>query len=136
MTTVAPAKPLALDPDRLLPVEPGTRAIARRLHAAVADLPIISPHGHVPPAWLAEDTAFSDPTSLLIAPDHYVFRLLHAQGVSLADLGVGGRPLTADGSRRAWRLLAEHWPSFRGTPSRFWMDCVLADVFGVTERLS
>lgn len=136
MTTVAPSRPLALDPDRLLPVEPGTREIARRLYAAVADLPIISPHGHVPPAWLAQDTAFTDPTSLLLAPDHYVFRLLHAQGVPLGDLGVGGRPLTADQPRRAWRLLAENWKSFRGTPSRFWMDSVLADVFGVTERLA
>ncbi len=136
MTTVAPARPLALDPDRLLPVDPATREIARRLYAAVADLPIISPHGHVPPAWLAQDTPFTDPTSLLLAPDHYVFRLLHAQGVPLGDLGVGGRPLTADQSRRAWRLLAENWKSFRGTPSRFWMDSVLADVFGVTERLA
>ena len=134
MTSLA-ARPLALDPDRLLPVEPVTREVARRLYAAVADLPIISPHGHVPPAWLAEDTPFTDPTSLLISPDHYVFRLLHAQGVPLAELGVGGRALTAEESRRAWRLLAEHWAAFRGTPSRFWMDSVLADVFGITERL-
>jgi glucuronate isomerase len=136
MTTLATARPLALDPDRLLPVEPRTRDIARRLYAAVAGMPIISPHGHVPPQWLAEDVAFSNPTSLLVSPDHYVFRLLHAQGVALADLGVGGRPLTAGESRGAWRLLAEHWPAFRGTPSRFWMDSVLADVFGVTERLA
>ncbi len=46
------------------------------------------------------------------------------------------RPMTPEGSRRAWRLLAEHWPAFRGTPSRFWMDSVLADVFGVAERLA
>ena len=136
MTTLAATRHLALDPDRLLPVEPRTREIARRLYGAVAQLPIVSPHGHVPPRWLADDVPFSDPTSLLVAPDHYVFRLLHAQGVSLADLGVGGHPLTADESRRAWRLLAEHWPAFRGTPSRFWMDSVLADVFGVTERLA
>ena len=134
MTSLA-ARPLALDPDRLLPAEPVTREIARRLYAAVADLPIISPHGHVPPEWLAEDTPFTDPTSLLISPDHYVFRLLHAQGVPLAELGVGGRALTAEESRRAWRLLAEHWAAFRGTPSRFWLDSVLADVFGITERL-
>ncbi|WP_141844830.1 glucuronate isomerase [Humibacillus xanthopallidus] len=136
MTTLATARPLALDPDRLLPVEPRTREIARRLYAAVAGLPIISPHGHVPPQWLAEDVAFSDPTSLLVSPDHYVFRLLHARGVALDELGVGGRPLTAAESRRAWHLLAQHWPAFRGTPSRFWMDSVLADVFGVTERLA
>jgi glucuronate isomerase len=136
MTTLAATRHLALDPDRLLPVEPRTREIARRLYGAVAQLPIVSPHGHVPPRWLADDVPFSDPTSLLVAPDHYVFRLLHAQGVPLEALGVGGRPLTSDGSRRAWRLLAEHWPAFRGTPSRFWMDSVLADVFGVTERLA
>lgn len=136
MTTLAAARPLALDPDRLLPVDPGTREIARRLYAAVASLPIISPHGHVPPAWLADDVPFTDPTSLLIAPDHYVFRLLHAQGVRLDDLGVAGRPLDAAASRNAFRLLAEHWKAFRGTPSRFWMDSVLADVFGVTERLA
>ena len=39
--------------------------------------------------WLASDIPFTDPTSLLLSPDHYVFRLLHAQGVPLADLGVG-----------------------------------------------
>ena len=123
-------------PDRLLPADPATRAIARRLYAATAKLPIISPHGHVPPQWLAQDTPFSDPTSLLISPDHYVFRLLHAQGVSLADLGVGGGALDTEQSRRAWRLFCENWAAFRGTPSRFWLESVLYDVLGVSERLS
>jgi glucuronate isomerase len=125
-----------LDPDRLLPADPGTRAIARRLYAQTSSLPIISPHGHVPPQWLADDAPFADPTSLLISPDHYVFRLLHAQGVPLADLGVGGGRLDEQGSRRAWRLLFEHWAAFRGTSSKFWVESVLADVFGVTQRPS
>jgi glucuronate isomerase len=125
-----------LDPDRLLPADPGTRDIARRLHAATAQLPIISPHGHVPPQWLAENTPFADPTSLLISPDHYVFRLLHAQGVPLADLGVGGTNLDEQGSRRAWRLFCEHWAAFRGTSSKFWLESVLGEVFGATERPS
>jgi glucuronate isomerase len=125
-----------LDPDRLLPADPGTRAIARRLHAATAQLPIISPHGHVPPQWLADDVPFADPTSLLISPDHYVFRLLHAQGVPLEELGVGGTTLDAEGSRRAWRLFCEHWPAFRGTSSKFWLESVLADVFGIADRPS
>jgi glucuronate isomerase len=125
-----------LQRDRLLPADPGTRDIARRIHAATADLPIISPHGHVPPQWLAEDTAFADPTSLLISLDHYVFRLLHAQGVPLAELGVGGTVLDEQGSRSAWRLLCQHWPVFRGTSSRFWLESVLGDVFGATERPS
>ena len=58
MTDVA----LQLHPDRLLPADPTTRAIARRLYSAVRDLPIISPHGHVPPAWIARDVPFGDPT--------------------------------------------------------------------------
>lgn len=126
----------SLHPDRLLPTDPATRAVARRLYAATAELPIVSPHGHVPAQWLADDTPFDDPTSLLISPDHYVCRLLHAQGVPLADLGVGGTPLDADGARRAWRLFCESWPSFRGTASRFWLESVLVDVLGVTERPS
>jgi glucuronate isomerase len=100
---------LQLHPDRLLPADPTTRGIARRLYAAVRDLPIISPHGHVPPEWIAEDVPFGDPTSLLISPDHYVTRLLHAHGVPLEHLGVGGEP--AD-PRAAWRAL-----STTGTPS-------------------
>jgi glucuronate isomerase len=125
-----------LDPDRLLPAEPATRDIARRLYSATAGLPIISPHGHVPAQWLAEDAAFSDPTALLISPDHYVFRLLHAQGVSLADLGIGGAHLDSAGSRHAWRLFCTHWAAFRGTSSRVWMESVLVDVFGVAARPS
>ena len=104
-------RPLTLHPDRLLPPDPATRAIARRLYAQVADLPIISPHGHVPPQWIADDVPFTDPTSLLITPDHYVNRLMHARGVDLADLGVGRapeHPLTEAESRRAFRLLCEH----------------------------
>jgi glucuronate isomerase len=41
---------------------------------------------------------FGDPTSLLISPDHYVTRLLHAHGVALERLGAGGMPLTAASS--------------------------------------
>ncbi len=46
------------------------------------ELPLISPHGHVDPRLLLDDEPFADPTSLLITPDHYVTRLLHASGVA------------------------------------------------------
>ncbi|MDC5699235.1 glucuronate isomerase [Intrasporangium calvum] len=131
----ATARPLVLDPDRLFPADPAVRSVARRLHEAVRDLPIISPHGHVPPQWLADDVPFGDPTSLLISPDHYIYRLLHAQGVALEELGVGGGTLDETQSRRAFRLLAEHWPAFRGTPSRFWLESELGEVFGIGQRL-
>jgi glucuronate isomerase len=127
---------LDLNPDRLLPSEPGLRSIARQLYQAVADLPIISPHGHVPAQWLADDTAFADPTSLLITPDHYVNRMLHAHGVQLSDLGVGQGTLTEAESREAFRIVCSHWSSYRGTPVRYWFDSQLAEIFGVKVRPS
>jgi glucuronate isomerase len=79
---------LAPHPDRLLPADPGTRAIARDLYHSVKDLPIISPHGHTDPSWFAENQPFPDPATLFILPDHYIFRLLYSQGVPLEKLGV------------------------------------------------
>jgi glucuronate isomerase len=127
---------LTLHPDRLFPADPATRAVARRLYSGVADLPIVSPHGHVPAQWLADDVPFADPATLLVTPDHYVTRLLHANGVPLEALGVGAGTLTEEQSRRAWQVFCAHWPIFRGTPSRFWMETVLTEIFCVTVRPS
>jgi glucuronate isomerase len=128
----------ALQPhtDRLFPSHPGTRDIARRLYSAVRDLPIISPHGHVDPRVLLEDQPFPDPASLLVSPDHYVTRLLHASGVPLQRLGVGVDHPTEAQARDTWRALCEHWDIFRGTPVRYWFESELAEIFGVTERPS
>lgn len=129
-------RPLHPHPDRLLPVDPAVRAVARRLYDGVRDLPIVSPHGHVDPGMLLRDEPFSDPTSLLITPDHYVTRLLHASGVPLEALGVGSDGVDERQSRAAWRALCEHWHVFRGTPVRYWLEAELHDIFGVTERPS
>ena len=105
------ASPLILDPDRLFPAEPSVRAVARALYAAVRDLPLVSPHGHVSAAVLADDAAFPDPAGLFVTPDHYVTRLMHSQGVPLPALGVprrDGGPVETD-SRQIWRLLWYHW---------------------------
>jgi glucuronate isomerase len=126
----APA-PLRRHPDRLLPAEPGVRDIARRLYEAVRDLPILSPHGHVDARILADDVPFADPATLLVTPDHYVTRLLHAGGIPLGDLGVGRGELSDAESRRIWRLLCENWHLFRGTPSRYWLESELAEIFDV-----
>nr|AHE14700.1 putative uronate isomerase [uncultured bacterium] len=50
----------------MLPSEPGVRDIARRLHAAVRELPAISPHGHVGPRILLDDAPFVQ--RALVAP--------------------------------------------------------------------
>ena len=124
--------------DRLFPADPSVRGIARRLYSQVRGLPIVSPHGHTDPAWFARNEPFSDPSSLLIVPDHYVFRMLYSQGISLESLGVprtdGGR--VEKDSRTIFRLLAEHWHLFRGTPSRMWLTHTFHDVFGIDERLA
>ena len=133
---MSPTSELGLHPDRLLPSEPGLRTTARQLYESVKDLPIISPHGHVPPQWLAEDIPFSNPTSLLITPDHYVNRMLHAHGVELSELGVGQPDLSEEQSREAFRTLCSHWSAYRGTPVRLWFDTQLGEVFDVKVQPS
>jgi len=126
-------RPLHLHPDRLLPVEPAGRALARQFYQHVARLPIISPHGHTDPGWFADNAPFAGATQLLLQPDHYLLRMLYSQGISLAQLGVG-----ADGAsspRAAWQMFADHYQLFRATPSRMWLDWVFSEVFGLAVRL-
>ncbi len=122
---------LEAHPDRMLPPDAALRPLAREIYHSVRDLPIFSPHGHVPAQWLADDEPFADPTSLLITPDHYVTRLLHASGVPLEHLGVGQAGFTPEQSREAFRTLCANWHLYRGTPVRFWLESELADIFGL-----
>jgi glucuronate isomerase len=129
---------MALHPDRLFPSDPSARAIARRLYQSVAGLPIISPHGHTDPRWYGEDSPFPDPATLFVKPDHYIFRMLYSQGVSLERLGIprrDGAAVETDG-RKIWRIFAAHFHLFRGTPTRLWFEQSLEDLFGITERLT
>ena len=125
-------RPLELHPDRLLPANPASRALAREFYLSVAGLPIVSPHGHTDPRWFADNLPFENAAALLLTPDHYLFRMLHSQGVPLEALGIGNPD--AD-PRVAWCLLAERYHLFRGTPSRLWLDWVFAEVFGMKVRL-
>lgn len=127
---------LTLNDDRLFPAEPTQRELTRKIYAQTRNLPIISPHGHVPPAWFSENTSFGNPTQLLLTPDHYVNRILHANGVELSDLGVPGKTMDEAGNRKAWRLFCQHWTDFNGTAMRYWMVDQLAGIFGVTQRPS
>jgi glucuronate isomerase len=112
--------------------------VTRELYAGVEDLPLVAPHGHVPPALLADPaTRLGTPAELFIIPDHYVLRMLNSQGVALEDLGVptrDGTPVETD-HRRIWQRFAEHFYLFRGTPSGLWLAAELVDLFGVDERL-
>ena len=124
---------LKLHADRLFPTDRDVRTISRRLYDTVADLPIISPHGHTDPRWWATDDLFGNATELLLHPDHYVFRMLYSQGVPLEALGI--RNPDAD-PRESWRLFAERYHLFRGTPTRMWLDWVFSATFGIEVLLS
>lgn len=130
--------PLVLHADRALPSDPRQRPIARAIHEQTKDLPLVCMHGHVEASVFADNAPFPDPASLLITPDHYVTRMLVSQGVRQEDLGVprrDGAPVQRD-PRAIWRLLCDNWHLFRGTPSRYWLEHELVEVFGVAEQPS
>jgi glucuronate isomerase len=130
-------KALILNDDRLFPANPDVRNIARRLYSQVKKLPIISPHGHTDPEWFAGNAPFENPSALFIEPDHYVYRMLYSQGISLDALGVP----RADGIRAdvdprdAWAIFAANMHLFRGTPSSIWLNWVFSVVFGLDVTL-
>jgi glucuronate isomerase len=120
--------------DRLFPADPTTRRIARSLYAHVRSLPIVSPHGHTQAAWFAHNEPFPDPAKLFVQPDHYIYRMLYSQGVSLEDLEIGVEQIKDP--RNVWRIFASHYYLFRGTPTRLWLDFAFETLFGLTEPLS
>jgi len=120
--------------DRLFPAEPEARKIARALYAQIAKLPIVSPHGHTQAGWFARNEPFPDPAKLFVQPDHYVYRMLYSQGVTLEELEIG-RPEVKD-PRGVWKIFASHYYLFRGTPTRMWLDYAFQELFGFEQRLS
>ncbi|NYG97684.1 glucuronate isomerase [Schumannella luteola] len=128
---------LRLDPDRLLPADPATREVARSLYASTAELPIVSPHGHVDPRLIFDDQPFPNPAELFIRYDHYVTRLMHAAGVELADLGIpaaDGRPIAEP--RQVWRIFCTHWGLYAGTASGYWLQHTFSTLFDIDEHPS
>lgn len=130
-------EPLELHPDRLFDSDPAIRSVARELYESVSDLPLVCPHGHVPPELLALDEPFPEPTALFLTPDHYIFRMLYSQGIPLEELGIpsrDGTPVEQD-ARKIWRRFAEKYYLFHGTPTRMWFDYSLYHVLDVRVRL-
>ncbi len=125
---------MLIHPDRLFPTEPTVRKIARSLYEQVRSLPLISPHGHTQAAWFARNEPFPDPAKLFVQPDHYIYRMLYSQGVSMEDLEIA-QPERKD-SRKVWRIFASHYYLFRGTPTRMWLDFAFQELFGLEQRLS
>jgi glucuronate isomerase len=120
--------------DRLFPSDPATRAVARALYTHIKSLPIISPHGHTQASWFVKNEPFPNPATLFVQPDHYVYRMLYSQGVSLDELEIG-RPEVKN-PRKVWHTFAKHYSLFRGTPTRMWLDYAFQELFGLEQRLS
>ncbi len=125
---------MLLHEDRLFPADPDTRKIARLLHESIRNLPVVSPHGHTQAAWFVRNEPFPDPAKLFVQPDHYVYRMLYSQGITLDELEIG-KPELKD-PREVWRTFAGHYHLFRGTPTRMWLDYSFQELFGMEERLS
>jgi len=123
--------------DKFFDHDPGVRQIAWDLYKEVKDLPIVCPHGHVDPNIFAENQPFPDPTELILIPDHYIYRMLYSQGISLESLGIP----TVDGSqvetdrRKIWQIFGNNWYLFSGTPTDLWLAHEFHELFGIEEKL-
>jgi glucuronate isomerase len=125
---------MLIHPDCLFPAEPAVRRIASTLYERVRGLPLVSPHGHTQASWFARNEPFPDPAKLFVQPDHYIYRMLYSQGISMEDLEIGRSELK--NPRKVWHIFASHYYLFRGTPTRMWLDFAFQELFGLNRRLS
>lgn len=127
-----------LHEDRFFDPNPAIRNYAREIYLTIKDLPIISPHGHVDPQIFVDNRQFPNPTQLFLIPDHYVFRMLYSKGIPMESLGVPSAnktPVESD-PKKIWKLFAENYYLFNGTPSGVWLDYEFNIVFGIKEKLN
>ncbi|MBI5348241.1 MAG: glucuronate isomerase [Chloroflexi bacterium] len=128
-----------MNKDRYFSSDAKQREIAARLYAHIKSKPLVCPHGHVDPRLFSDpDYSFGSPTELLLIPDHYIFRMLYSQGVSMESLAIprkDGVPVESD-HRKAWQVFADHFYLFRGTPTGIWLHDELEEIFGITEKLN
>ena len=119
-----------MNPNRFFFPESSIQKQASDIYNSVADLPIISPHGHIDSRLFSDAHAtFGSPADLFIIPDHYVTRMLYSQGIPYETLLNGDH-------REIWRVFCSNFHLFLGTPSGIWLTHELSEVFEIEEKPS
>ena len=125
--------------NRYFSPDPSQRNVAHDLYKTVADLPLICPHGHVDPRLFSDlNYQFGSPVELLIIPDHYIFRMMYSQGISMPAMGIprrDGGDVEGD-HRKIWQTICDNWYLMRGTPTYIWLRDELRDVFDIDEKMN
>lgn len=102
---------------------------AKRLYAAVRELPIVDYHCHLSPKEIFEDEPFTDIAAMWLGGDHYKWRLMRFAGVD-------ERYITGDATpREKFRAYAACLSTAAGNPLYVWSHMELAQFFGIEDAL-
>ena len=102
---------------------------ARKLYAAVKDLPIIDYHCHLSPKMIAEDYKFRNAFDLFLGGDHYKWRQMRTNGID-EDFITGN----ADEYEK-FLAFAKTMPYLIGNPLYHWTHLELKRYFDIDETL-
>ena len=103
---------------------------AKRLYAAVKDLPIIDYHCHLSPKMIAEDYKFKNAYDLFLGGDHYKWRQMRSNGIE-------EKYITGDADEyEKFVAFASIMPRLIGNPIYHWTHLELNRYFGIEEPLS
>ena len=103
---------------------------ARRLYAAIKDLPIIDYHCHLSPKMIAEDYKFRNAYDLFLGGDHYKWRQMRTNGVD-------EKYITGDGDEyEKFLAFAKTVPLLIGNPLYHWTHLELKRYFDIDELLN
>ncbi|MBO5946301.1 MAG: glucuronate isomerase [Clostridia bacterium] len=103
---------------------------ARKLYAAVKDLPIIDYHCHLSPKMIAEDYKFRNAFDLFLGGDHYKWRQMRTNGID-EEYITGG----ADEYEK-FKAFARTMPYLIGNPLYHWTHLELKRYFDIDEVLT
>ena len=103
---------------------------AKKLYAAVKDLPIIDYHCHLSPKMIAEDYKFRNAFDLFLGGDHYKWRQMRTNGID-EEYITGG----ADEYEK-FKAFAKTMPYLIGNPLYHWTHLELKRYFDIDEVLT